>query len=395
MFEPAPPQHSTSVTQVTFRGIAFANVTTMMILIGATASLYGPLLTTIAGRFHISLAQAGIVLSVHFVGALVGVPIGWITTKRFKGSIVLAVSLVCLASGTLGVATAAQWGLFLTAVFLVGVGFGALDFSLNTLLARTALQGRAHRLSLANAGYGVGSVIGPLMVIVARPHNFRVLFAAVAVIAVVLSTLNRGIIAPPQTPEARLEELDTLHAQRRPILATFIVAYVLYVATEASTSGWIASQLHGEGHTLSTGSLVTGGFWLGLALGRTMGGPLYKRFADQSLVLCGLGVSAILGVVAYSGLAAPFAYPLMGLALASVYPMGLIWYTVLCPHDSNGLALLIFCMMAGGIIGPGVESAMVSLAGVHVVPIVIASFATLDLAVFASARRFKPLAVGL
>jgi hypothetical protein len=38
---------------------------------------------------------------------------------------------------------------------------------------------------------------------------------------------------------------------------------------------------------------------------------------------------------------------------------------------------------------------MVSLAGVRVVPIVIASFAALDLAVFASARRFAPLATTL
>jgi fucose permease len=361
------------------------------VLIGATASLYGPLLTTIAGRFHVSLAQAGVVLSVHFVGALVGVPFSWFATKRLRGSVVVAGALACLALGALGVALAAWWGLFLTSVFVVGFGFGGLDFTLNTLLARTALQGRAHRLSLANAGFGVGSVIGPLMVILVHPHNFPVLFAGVAVIAVVLSTLNRGIIAPPQTPEARQHELDSLHAQRRPILVTFIVAYVLYVATESSASGWIASQLHGEGYATSIGSLVTGGFWLGLAVARTMGGPLYKRFSDVSLVLSGLSVATVLCLVAYSGLAAPYAYPLLGLALASVYPMGLIWYTVLCPHDNDGLALIIFCMMVGGIIGPGLESVMVSLAGVRVVPLVIASFAALDLVVFASARRFAPL----
>jgi fucose permease len=385
---PPPPR---PVAQVTFKGVAFANVTTMLVLIGATASLYGPLLTTIAGRFHVSLAQAGVVLSVHFVGALVGVPFSWFATKRLRGSVVVAGALACLALGALGVALAAWWGLFLTSVFVVGFGFGGLDFTLNTLLARTALQGRAHRLSLANAGFGVGSVIGPLMVILVHPHNFPVLFAGVAVIAVVLSTLNRGIIAPPQTPEARQHELDSLHAQRRPILVTFIVAYVLYVATESSASGWIASQLHGEGYATSIGSLVTGGFWLGLAVARTMGGPLYKRFSDVSLVLSGLSVATVLCLVAYSGLAAPYAYPLLGLALASVYPMGLIWYTVLCPHDNDGLALIIFCMMVGGIIGPGLESVMVSLAGVRVVPLVIASFAALDLVVFASARRFAPL----
>jgi hypothetical protein len=71
--------------------------------------------------------------------------------------------------------------------------------------------------------------------------------------------------------------------------------------------------------------------------------------------------------------------------------MGLIWYTVLCPHDSDGLALMILFMMAGGVIGPGAESLLVSAFSVHVVPLVIAAFALADLAVFASALRFKPL----
>jgi MFS transporter, FHS family, glucose/mannose:H+ symporter len=377
-------------TGVTFRGIAFANVTTMLILTGATASLYGPLLLTIAHKFHISLPQAGVVLSVHFLGALAGVPIGWLAMKRYKGSRVVTLMLFIMALGATDVALAKWWGLFLVGVFLVGLGFGGLDFTLNTMLARTALAGRARRLSLANAGYGVGSVIGPLLIIAVRPHNFAVLFAGVAVVAIALSTLNRGIIAPPQTIEARRHELSSLHHDRRAILVTFVAAYVLYVATESSASGWIASQLHGEGYSVSLGSLVTGGFWLGLSLGRIFGGPLHKRLTDQSLVLGSLIIAIFLVLLAYSGLAAPYVYPLLGVALASVYSMGLIWYTVLCPHDSDGLALIIFCMMSGGIVGPGLESIMVSVFSIHVVPLVIAGLATLTFAVFASARRFAP-----
>ncbi|MGB7653275.1 MAG: MFS transporter [Acidimicrobiales bacterium] len=387
---PTPPP-SPPLTQVTLKGIAFGNVTTMLILLGATSSLYGPLLLTFSGKFHISLPQAGILLSVNFLGALVGVPIGWLTTKRFKGSVVVAVALVIMALGALDVSLAKWWGLFLAGVFLIGIGFGALDFALNTMLARTALLGRARRLSLANAGYGVGSVIGPLLIIAVRPHNFAVLFGGVAVIAIVLSTMNRGIIAPPLTAEAREHESASLHHERRPILITFIAAYVLYVAVESSTSGWIASQLHGEGYTVSIGSLVTGGFWLGLAVGRLFGGQLHKRLPNRSIVLGSLSIAVLLTLVAYFGLVAPYTYPLLGVALASVYPIGLIWYTVLCPHDSDGLALIIFCMMAGGIIGPGFESLMVSIFSVHVVPFVIAGLAAMDLTVFASARRFSPL----
>lgn len=149
--------------------------------------------------------------------------------------------------------------------------------------------------------------------------------------------------------------------------------------------------MHREGHSVSLGSLVTGGFWLGLTVGRLFGGLLHKHFSVQLLVLGGLATAVGLSFVAYSSAAAPFVYPLIGVALASVYSMALIWYTVLCPNDSNGLFLLIFFMMAGGIIGPGVESLGVSLFGIHAVPIVTATLAALDLLVFASARRFAPL----
>lgn len=361
----------------------------MLVLVGATASLYGPLLVEISQKFRLSLPTAGLVLSVHFVGAFAGVPLGWRAMRAYRGATVLAGALVCLALGALVVALASWWPLFLCGVFVVGLAFGSLDFSLNTMLARTSLGERAHRLSVANAGYGLGAVIAPLLVIAVGTRNFPVLFGGVAFVALALSLLNGGIRAAPLTREVRQRERDTHHLQRRPILVVFIAAYITYVATESSASGWIAAQLHGEGRPTALASLVTGGFWLGLALGRTVGGPLHRRFRAERLVFASLGLAIAAALLATSGAIAPFAYPILGLALASVYPMGLIWFTVLCPNDSDGLALIILFMMIGGIIGPGVESASVSLSDVRAVPFVIAGFAALDVAVFASALRFR------
>jgi FHS family glucose/mannose:H+ symporter-like MFS transporter len=374
---------------VELRGVAFANISTMLVLVGAVAALYGPLLFTIAKTFHVSLPRAGIVVSVHFLGALVGVPIGWIAMKRVTGRVVVVVTLGCFGLGALDVALTSTWATFLIGVFIIGVGFGGLDFALNTLLARTDLLGRARRLSVANAGYGLGAVIGPLLVVIVQPRNYPMLFGAAAAIAVVLSSLNRGIIAPLQTREDRAHELNSLHPDRRAILFTFIIAYVLYVSAESSASGWIAAQLYQEGYTASVGGLVTGGFWLGLAFGRIAGGPLYRRYPEWALVLGGLSVGLVCAGASLVATAAPYTYPALGLAFALVYPMGLVWYTTLCPHDRNGLALLIFCMMAGGVLGPAVESLMVSMVGVHAVPIVIAALVSLDLVTFASARRFR------
>ena len=83
------------------------------------------------------------------------------------------------------------------------------------------------------------------------------------------------------------------------------------------------------------------------------------------------------------------AYPVAGLSLALVYPMGLIWFTNLNPGDGDGLVILILTMMAGGVIGPALTGVAVSVAGVRAVPVCIAVFAAADFAVFLTARQFR------
>lgn len=391
MTTPSPTTPDALATEVSFRPFALGGATATFALIGATSSLYGPLLVSFSHRFHLSLPTAGAVLSMHFVGALFGVLLAWIGVKRFSGALVLSVALLLMAGGAVGAALSHDWNIFLACVLLIGLGYGGLDFALNTLLTRTAARGRALRLSVTNAGFGVGAVIGPLLIVTLRPQNFPHLFAGIAVAAVILSTFNRGVHAPALRAEVRQREVSMMKSKRRPILLTFVVAYILYIAVETSASGWMATQLHASGYTQTLASVVTAGFWAGIALGRGSTGLFHRRLSDRHLVLGGLGLAALLSGLALSHLAAPYAYPLLGLVLAAVFPMGLIWYTTLCPHDGDGLALMILFMMAGGVIGPGSESFLVSIFGTHVVPVAISGFALLDLGVFASALRFTPL----
>jgi MFS transporter, FHS family, glucose/mannose:H+ symporter len=384
------PNPDPASTEVTFGRLAITSATFDLIVFGMISSLFGPLLVTLAHRFNLSLPAAGIVLSVYFVGAFFGVPIGWFAMRRFTGAAVLSATLLITALGACGAALSTQWAMFLVSVFLLGLGFGGVDFSLISLLVRTRMSGRGRRLSVTNAGYGLGAVVGPLLVVVVRPHNYRLLYVAIAVAVVVLTLGNRGLIAPPLTREHRHHELVVNRAQRKSILATFIAAYIFYVATETTTAGWIAPNLHRIGYSASIGSVVTAGFWLGLAIGRVLAGPVSRRHSDHRLVLAGLACAAVLCCVATVTGAAPYVYPLVGLSIALVYPLALVWYSTLCPHDDDGVALLILCMMVGGVIGPAIQSLMVSAFGIHVVPIVLAGFAALTLATFSSALRFSP-----
>jgi len=370
---------------VAFSRAGFAGATTIFVVCGTTTSLYGPLLVTFAHHFRVSLPAAGAVLSVHFVGAFCGVPLAWVALQRYPGRAVLAGALSTMALGAAGAALARGFDELLASVVVIGLGFGAMDFSLNSLLVRVPVVRRAHRLSMANAGYSIGSIVGPLLVIILRPAHYPLLFAAVGVAALSLTISTGGVSAPRMArthPRAR-------SPRRRATLGVFVAAYVLYVATESSAAGWIAPQLHRVGYSQSSGAAVTAGFWLGLAVGRSIGGPAHRRVSDRRLVLVGLAVTVALALAASVDALAPAAYPLAGLSLALVYPMGLIWFTDLHPGDGDGLVILILTMMAGGVIGPALTGLAVSFAGVGAVPACIASLAAADFFVFFVARRFR------
>lgn len=391
--EPKIPPSTALATVVTFRPFAFASTTSVFILLGAMTSLFGPLLESFAHRFDLSLADAGFTLSVYFVGATLGILPGWLGLKHLQGRVVLTLSSVLIAFGAAGASLSHLWILFLISVFLIGLGSGALDIGLNTLLARTALKGRAHRLSIGNAGYGVGAVICPLAIIALGPHNFPMLFGGLGVLALLLSTMNRGVNAAPLRAEPRPFGTTMMKGQRRLILATFIVACTVYAAVEASSSGWMATELYRVGYSESAGTLVTAGFWTGLAVGRSVSGPLYHWLSDRKLILAGLALAVVVCLLAVINPLAPYAFPLLGLIIAPVFPMSVIWYTTLCPNDSNGLGILILFMMIGGAAGPAVLSFLVLHFDVHVVPFALTIFALLDSAVFFSALRFRPIAV--
>ena len=379
-----PPPEGEGAPEVKFTTAAFAGATTIFLVFGATASLYGPLLVTFAHHFHVSLPAAGAVVSVHFAGAVCGVPLAWAALRRYPGRPVLAGALATMALGAAGAALARGFAELLASVVVIGLGFGAMDFSLNSLLVRTAEIGRAHRLSVANAGYGIGAIVGPLLVILAHPANYRLLYAVVGAAGLCLTASTGGVDAPPTTlapPERQ--------PHRRAALGVFAAAYILYVATESSAAAWIAPQLHGVGYSQSTGAVATAGFWLGLAVGRFLAAPAHRRLSDRRLVLVGLAATAALALVASADAVAPLAYPLAGLSLALVYPMGLIWFTNLNPGDGGVLVILILTMMSGGVIGPALTGLAVSLAGVRAIPVCIAVFAGADFAVFLAARQFQ------
>ncbi len=374
--------------EVVFSRVGFVGATLAVALVGGVAAAYGTILVGIAHHYDLSLATAGVTLTMNFAGALLGVGATWFAQSRVRGDLVIRAGLAVLAAGLALGALAATWPIFLAGVTVAGVGFGVIDFAVLALMSRTAEEGRANRLSVSSSGWGFGAVAGPLLIAVVRPDHYDVFLVTAAVTGVILIALCRGVHAPVVRADLAAHFERQQPRNRRAVLLTFLPAFAFYVALETGTAGWIATQLHGWGDAAVTGSLVTAGFWAGLAIGRLGYGRVAGRVTDHGIVLGGLVVASALLVGAGFRVLAPFAYPLVGFTLALVFPLGLHWFTRLSPNDHNGVAWLILVDMIGGVLGTGLQSAAVARWGLGAVPVVAVCFAVLCLVTFASALRF-------
>ncbi len=332
--------------------------------------------------------MAGESLSAYFFGAVIGIIPGWQGLRKSTGQRVLVGALLTLGVGLSLSSLATTWWWFLAGIGLVGLAFGVLDISLNSLLSRSKPEGRTQRLSVGNAGYGLGSVMAPVILILAHPTNFRIVFVALGLVAVFLATGLRGLHAPAQGSDP-LQALAKADPQRRRVMWTFVFGFAIYVSLEASASGWMAAHVEGWHFSTSVGSWITAGFWAGMTVSRSAGSWLHHQFGTSRLLLGCLGFALLdLGVSSIRPLAL-VAYPVLGLLLGSVFPMGIIWYTELSPHDSDGIASLMFATMVGGTLGPALVSVTVAHSGVRIVPAILGLYGLGAIAVFASARRFS------
>jgi fucose permease len=370
-------------TEIAFSRLALVGAAATLLLMGMLAAAYGPLLTFLMRRFQVGLPVAGLVFGAHFGGALLGVLMFMRGLERIRGRVALTGALVLLGLGCAGVALAPSWPLLLGGVFLIGVGFGALDVGINQLVVHSANPGRAALLNALNAAYAIGAVVAPLL-IAAAGARYPGLYAGGAVLAAIVIFGWRGVsggLAPPVSNGRAAGS----HAG---LILAFIIANMLYVGVETGIAGWMPTHLQGIGYSVVAAARLTSGFWLAMAVGRFLVAPLTLRLGEPVIVLSGIGIAVLALMAALVPAAAPAAYVLAGLAIAPIFPTGLAWVARLNPGNPRATAWVFPAAMVGGIIPTGLGVVMAGL-GTAWAPAVLAVVAMGCLAAFAAAARHR------
>ena len=343
-------------------------------------SAYGPLLEHLTRRFGVSLPVAGATVSIHFAGGLLGVLIAMRAVEMVSGRLPVMVATGILGLGCAGAAVAPSWPVFVVAVFVLGLGGGVLVLSLNQLVAFSEGRRRAALLNALNSAYSAGAVAGPIVVAAFAGEHFSLLYLAFGAVALALIPVASGISGrlPVSTGRPGRPEL---------LVLIFVAAFVLYVAVETGIGGWMTSHLESVGLRSRDAAAYTSAFWLALVTGRLLISLVPPWVPEAAIVLTGSGVAAIALFAASIGGVAPWAYIVVGLAIAPVFPTGIVWLARLRPGDSRATSWLYPATSVGGIVGPGAIGLVIAGFGVGWAPIVLAIVAVGMLLAFALANR--------
>ena len=298
-------------------------------LTGVVTTLLGPILPSLAARWSLTDAQAGLFFSAQFLGSLAGVAAMSLLIPRwgFSSSLLLGFALMAAGVGTLGLGS---WALGLITVFGYGLGLGLTIPTVNLWVAGAPREKRAAELSLLNFAWGLGAVACPLLFAALKAsigeRGFVVgLALALGFLAVLLA---HGIPAGARKAPGRIVSLEA-GLWRAPAVLKLAALFFLYVGTENGLGGWVA--YYARRISADPGSawvLTPAFFWGALLLGRALAPVELRAVTEAQAVGAGLllaigGTLTLLYAGTVAGVMAGAA--IAGLGLAPIFPILVAW----------------------------------------------------------------------
>lgn len=362
-----------------FSRIQVAGFLLSFFMIGVVQALYGPLLGSFMGSMHISYAQAGSLLGVHFIGALLGV-LAFRPAERhgFNPRLLLRISLSCMILGSAGVACAPNFFTLLIADFICGLGFGGIDYGLNYIFSSVFPARRATAmLNLLNGCFGVGAIAGPGLALLAGYSvvgAFLLFSAGCAVcFALLLSLPAIHLVQGGDRPDTDLRHtLVSVRSIRGiAIVALFLILYIFHVGAETGIGGWGQSYLEWRSYSSESATNFVMAFWLAMTVSRFLVIPLAKRFSGQLIVgvcLAGMTISLLAPLLhAYDGVA----FVAAGLFIGPIFPTCIPWLKASLEASSGVLSVVIALSMLGGVVFPPLIGALIANWGFLSIAVVV------------------------
>jgi fucose permease len=347
----------------------------MFFMFAMTTDAVGVIIPQVIAEFRLSQTTAGFLHYGSMAGIMgAGLFLGFLA-DRFGRKLTVLAGLAIFAVTAFCVPLADQFPALLLLICAAGASIGIFKTGALALVGdlSTSTTELTSTMNLVEGFFGVGAIVGPLLVglLVGQGVSWRWLY----VIAGALCTVLLLIAAMAQYPESvavRPEKprspLTAMRLVLEPYALGFSLAALLYVAVECAIYVWMPTLLGGlHGESLALAGYALPVFFVMRAAGRFVGAWLLRTFEwSLALFISALAIFACFIGSVIGGLeAALYLLPLSGLFMSIVYPTinskGIGCFDHADQSSVAGVILFFTCL--GAIFGPMSMSLLSDMTG--------------------------------
>jgi DHA1 family inner membrane transport protein len=243
------------------------------------------LLPNVAGSLHVTIPQAGHLISAYALGVVFGAPVLTAAAVRLPRKGLLITVALALAIGNFASALAPSFDALLVIRFLSALPHGAYFGVASVAAAKlVAAHRRTAAMSIVFAGLTVANVIGvPLTTLIGQNAGWRLVFVIVGAVELI-AALAIAVVVPVDRADAAGEAPELRHelgAFRQPQIWLSLAIAMIGGGAMFCTFSYIAPMMtHVAGYPSSSITPLLVLFGVGMTAGNLVG----ARLADRALM---------------------------------------------------------------------------------------------------------------
>jgi MFS transporter, FHS family, glucose/mannose:H+ symporter len=343
--------HSLS-REATITRLAYA----CLLMVGINSGWLGPFLPQISHAAHLPIERAGLIVSASAAGYFISLLIAGEINQQLSAQKILVGAMVLFTAGLAGLAVAPGLAGLLCAGFVIGLAGGGIDIGANALIVELNRERLASALNYLHVLFGVGALLGPLLVSAAFATHLPYwwVFGGGALVCAAIG-FRLGVTPAHEVriAPAPSEDHGFIAMLSRPVIWVISGVMFLYVGAEVGIGAWLFLYLRMAG---ALGPMLASSgvslYWLGLVCGRAFGGRLGHRIALPQFTMLASALSAVALIILIAapttGVLAASAVFLIGFGYGPVFPNMIAIGAARFPAEVGRMTSIV---VAGGALG--------------------------------------------
>ncbi|MBX9041038.1 MFS transporter [Enterococcus durans] len=256
--------------------------------IGSTEFISVGLMPLIVNSFHVTLAQAGLTVSLYAIGVTIGAPLLTVLTGKWNRKYLMIVIMLLFIIGNLVAAFALSFSMLLAGRIISALAHG-LFMSVSSVIAADVVEPnkRASAIAIMFTGLTVATVTGvPLGTFIGQQTNWHFTFIFIAIIGA-LGLIANLFLIPKHLPIPGVVDLRGIIRifKNKFLLGSFIVTALGYGGTFAAYT-YLTPILEDKiGYSAHAVVLLLVVYGIMVAIGNTIGGHSSNKQPLKSLSL--------------------------------------------------------------------------------------------------------------